>query len=91
MERTWTENGWRTINRPTPRTERDAVTGEGWSWELLAQPGTVSASGREPSVPGSPAPITVNRYGVPINRRCLNMAAHKLAAGLPTAAPAHLL
>jgi hypothetical protein len=32
----------------------------------------------ESSTAGTQAPIARNRYGVPINLRCLNMAAHKL-------------
>jgi hypothetical protein len=57
---------------------RHAMTGEGWGWELLDKPETLSAPSDESSSAESPAPVARNRYGVPINRRCLNMAAHKL-------------
>jgi hypothetical protein len=54
------------------------MTGEGWGWELLDKPQQISAPDRESTTAASPPPIALNRYGIPLNVRCLNMAAHKL-------------
>jgi hypothetical protein len=75
IERTWTENGWQTIKPPATRT---AMTREGRGWEILDKPEKFRAPIREPHMPGSPKPRGRSRSGMPINPRCLNMAAHKL-------------
>jgi hypothetical protein len=78
IERTWTENGWQTINPPATPSGRDAMTREGRGWEILDRPEKAAASNREPGMAGSLNPLGRRRPGVPTSPRCLNIAADKL-------------
>jgi hypothetical protein len=73
MERTWTENGWQTIEPPATRRGRDAMSGEGW--EILDRPEKRLAASREPRRAGSPKSLGRSRCGMPINPRRPRMAA----------------
>jgi hypothetical protein len=78
MERTWTENGWQTIDPPATRRRRQAMTRQGW--EILDRPEKRSASSSEPRWASSPKPVGRSRYGMPINPRRPSMAALTLGS-----------
>jgi hypothetical protein len=70
VERTWTENGWQTINRISRCSEPGAITVDEWGWELLDPPQRPGGRGRQLGPAFAPSAFSQLRMLAPAGVTC---------------------